>query len=101
MKLSAKKVQILANYFRSKPVKAVYLFGSWARGDADCESDIDLLLERDFDVAAQINIPQCQLDLKALLSRNMDLFQHHKLQKYWRPWILKESILIYKKQEPI
>ncbi len=37
--------QTVSEYFKDKPVKKVYLFGSYARGEADENSDVDLLLE--------------------------------------------------------
>jgi uncharacterized protein len=44
--LTAEQIkQTVSEYFRDKPVKKVYLFGSYARGEATEESDVDLLLE--------------------------------------------------------
>ena len=37
--------QVVAEYFADKPVKRVQVFGSYARGEATAESDLDLLLE--------------------------------------------------------
>lgn len=39
--------QTVTNYFKDKPVKRVYLFGSYARGEADEKSDVDLLIDLD------------------------------------------------------
>ena len=39
----------VTNYFRDKPVKKVYLFGSYARGEADENSDVDLLVDLDYE----------------------------------------------------
>ena len=36
--------QVLAEYFADKPVQRVEIFGSYARGEATAESDVDLLL---------------------------------------------------------
>ena len=37
--------QVLAEYFADKPVRRVEVFGSYARGEATSESDLDLLIE--------------------------------------------------------
>ncbi|HPH99648.1 MAG TPA: nucleotidyltransferase domain-containing protein [Chitinophagaceae bacterium] len=39
--------QVVQEYFKDKPVQKVYLFGSYARGEADENSDIDLLVDLD------------------------------------------------------
>lgn len=36
--------QVLAEYFADKPVRRIQVFGSYARGEATAESDLDLLL---------------------------------------------------------
>ncbi|RZK25576.1 MAG: hypothetical protein EOO57_24765, partial [Hymenobacter sp.] len=35
---------VVAEYFADKPVRRVEVFGSYARGEATAESDLDLLL---------------------------------------------------------
>ena len=37
--------QVLAEYFADKPVRRIQVFGSYARGEATAESDLDLLVE--------------------------------------------------------
>jgi predicted nucleotidyltransferase len=38
-----------ALFFKDKPVKKAYVFGSAARGDAGADSDIDILVDLDYD----------------------------------------------------
>ena len=42
--------KIVTEYFREKPVHRVWLFGSYARGDADETSDVDVLVDMDYSV---------------------------------------------------
>ena len=37
--------QVFAEYFADNPVRRMQVFGSYARGEATAESDLDLLLE--------------------------------------------------------
>lgn len=37
--------QVVAAYFADKPVRRVEVFGSYARGEATAESDLDLIIE--------------------------------------------------------
>ncbi|MGI4738445.1 MAG: nucleotidyltransferase family protein [Janthinobacterium lividum] len=37
--------QVVAAYFADKPVRRVQVFGSYARGEATAQSDLDLLIE--------------------------------------------------------
>ena len=42
MKLTPQEIEKIRFFFSDKPVKKVYLFGSFARGEADENSDVDL-----------------------------------------------------------
>jgi predicted nucleotidyltransferase len=48
MQLSASQINQIQTFFTDKPVKKVYLFGSYARGEADENSDVDLLIDWDY-----------------------------------------------------
>ncbi len=48
MNLEKSKINIIKEYFRTQPVLRAYLFGSYVRGQADVNSDIDILVELDY-----------------------------------------------------
>jgi uncharacterized protein len=95
MQLSDEQRETLAKYFSSKPVIAVYVFGSYARGDADHESDVDLIVVRDFDASAPMSALRYKKDLDVLLSVRTDVYQDHRILKYARENILRERCLVY------
>jgi predicted nucleotidyltransferase len=66
--MSDANIAIIRNYFKDKPVLKAYLFGSYARGDAGIESDIDILV---------------------------DLVSEKAVSRHVRPFIEKEKMLIY------
>ena len=49
MHLTERELDTIRAFFRTKPVLRAWLFGSYARGEADAKSDVDLLLELDYD----------------------------------------------------
>ena len=48
MKLSSEEIRMIAEYFWNKPVLRPFLFGSFSRGDAEENSDVDILVELDY-----------------------------------------------------
>ena len=46
--------ETIADYFKTQPVNKAWLFGSFARGEATPESDIDILVE--YDKGARISL---------------------------------------------
>lgn len=48
MTLDNAKIELIKTYFKTKPVLKAYLFGSYVRGQADSNSDIDILVDLDY-----------------------------------------------------
>jgi predicted nucleotidyltransferase len=91
--------QTAAKYFVDKPVKNVYLFGSYARNEQQSDSDIDLLLDIDY---AQKKVDLFDLydwieDLQVLLNKKVDLIPSDGLSPFMAPFIEADKILIYAK----
>jgi hypothetical protein len=62
------------DYLASKPIKKAYLFGSYARGEATPESDVDILAELDeTKTIGMIEFIKIMDDLEEILKRKVDL----------------------------
>lgn len=54
-------------------IPAVYLFGSYARGEADDKSDVDVLIQRTGSLVKGITIGELYNDLQEGLQKEVDL----------------------------
>jgi len=98
MNISNKSIGILQDYFKDKPVFKAFVFGSFARGDADLKSDYDILVELDYSKKIGMEFLQMQIDLVNMLKRNVDLVSDKALSRYIRPFVDKDKILIYERK---
>ena len=73
-------------------VDAMYLFGSYAKGIADSESDIDFRIDKG-DVRG-IKFAGLYSDLEEILGKPVDLVTTASLDENFRQSIAKEEILI-------
>lgn len=95
MNLENSKIESIKAYFRTKPVLRAYLFGSYVRGQADKESDIDILVDLDYNEKIGLQFIQMKLDLEKLLNSKVDLVSSAGLSKYIQPLIESEKQIIY------
>ncbi len=63
----------LRNYMIDKPIKKVYLFGSYARGEMDNQSDLDILLELDQNQKVGLLFSKIVLDIKEMFPIKVDV----------------------------
>ncbi|RYF74648.1 MAG: hypothetical protein EOO39_08240, partial [Cytophagaceae bacterium] len=78
----------LTDYFRTKPVKRAYLFGSYVRGEQSETSDIDILVELDYEQGADFfGFIQMQDELTILLKKPVDLLSANGLSTFIKPYI--------------
>lgn len=97
MNLSSSDIEIIQNYFKTKPVLKAYLFGSYARNEADEKSDVDVLVELDYNKHIGLGFVQMQLDLQELLHKKIDLVSQNGISKHIAPYINNDKQLIYAK----
>lgn len=91
---------------RKYDIPAVYIFGSYARNEADENSDVDVLIQRKGSKIIGWMIGALYEDLSESLGKGLDLVTTETLEqeetKRRTPWfvdnLLKERLLIYAKQ---
>jgi len=88
---------IVEDYFQDKPVKKIFLFGSYARGEANENSDVDLLVELDRSQHIGLSFFGWYQDLQDVFKRKVDVVSANGLSKYIGPYIEADKKLIYDK----
>lgn len=86
-KLAAQRTRLQAQY----RIRALWLFGSCARGDAHPRSDIDLLVEFE-EPPSLLEWARLQRELSQLLGRRVEVVPKHLLKPYLRERVLQEAI---------
>ena len=74
-----------------------YLFGSYVRGEATENSDVDILVDLDYSQPIGLEFIQMRIDLQVLLSKSVDLVSSRGLSKHIKPYIEAEKKMIYAK----
>lgn len=95
MALEKHTLEQLRSYFAAQPVKQAFPFGSFARGVADAQSDVDILVELDHSKPIGLHFIQMGLDLEALLGRRVDLVTTKGLSPYVKVFVDRDKQLIY------
>ncbi len=98
MKLSEREREIIAAFFADKPVKRAFLFGSYARGDADNSSDIDLLIEWDYNQAIGWKWIGYWKELQNRLQKKVDFVSDRWLDPKISSFVHHDKELIYERQ---
>lgn len=75
-------------------VKRAALFGSYARGDATKDSDIDLLIEFKGKSKSLLDLAALKFNLEESLGKQVDLVTYNSLHPLLRERILSEQIII-------
>jgi predicted nucleotidyltransferase len=95
MILDNNQIDAIKNYFRTRPVLKAYLFGSYVRGNADNQSDIDILVDLDYSQKIGLQFIQMKIDLEKILNNRVDLVSSNGMSKYIKPIVDSEKQLIY------
>lgn len=88
-----KRLALFHNELKKYSVKELYIFGSYARGEAGNESDIDILI--DFEPHAQIGLfafAKIRRQLCELLDMEVDLVTLDAIRPEMKEEILQEAV---------
>ena len=75
------------------PIESIAVFGSYARNEANENSDVDLLVKFNGKIGWEINLLASELE--SLLGKKVDLVSSDGIRKpYWKEHILKLAIYV-------
>lgn len=84
-------------YCTKYPIKQIGLFGSYARGEADEDSDIDLIVEFE-DKVSLMKVLGLKTRLEADLRKRVDLVEPDSVDADLANEIAKDAVVLYEKQ---
>ncbi|MBS1584978.1 MAG: nucleotidyltransferase domain-containing protein [Bacteroidetes bacterium] len=89
--------QVVNTFFDNKPVRKVWLFGSYARGDADESSDVDVLVDIDYSMPLGWDYFTWRDELAKQLNKRVDIVSLGWENKYIKPLIDADKQVIYER----
>ena len=89
----------LAEICKDSSVNRIWLFGSYARNEADSESDIDLIVDLDnaLDIEIFDSIRDVKIDPMSLSLFNRKMQSDLRFNKGFVERVLDERVLVYEK----
>ena len=78
-------------------IRKLSLFGSVLREDFTNQSDVDVLVEFEYEKTPGLAIITMEDKLSDIINRQIDLRTPADLSRYFREEVLKEAMLIYEK----
>lgn len=88
--IKEKVISIATNY----NLKSITLFGSYARGEATKDSDIDLIINFDSE-STLLTLSDIMNELEAAFNKEVDIVSHNSAPARFMFNILEEEILMY------
>lgn len=88
----------LQGYFAQQPIDKAWVFGSFARGEQDATSDVDLLVRLDTTHPMGLAYFGMIADLEKLLHRPVDLVVDGDLLPYAAQTADRDKVLVYERK---
>ena len=87
-------INIINNVLSHYPVKSASIFGSYARGDFNEKSDVDILIEYKEPMSMMLFM-KMKYELEDALKKNVDVVTYSALKDFLKQKILAEQQIIY------
>lgn len=89
----------IKSYLKTQPIKKMWVFGSFSRGEERPDSDIDLLVQydRENNRVGLFTIIRIQQQLQEMLGRKIDLVEEGTLMPFAVDSANHDKILIYER----
>jgi len=97
MKLTNREIKLIKDYFKTRPVLRAYIFGSYARGEADEKSDVDILVDLDQNELMGLAFFSMYQELEQKLHKKIDIIPSDSLSPYVRESAHAEKKLFYER----
>lgn len=95
--MNTQVIDILRDYFKSKPVEKAWVFGSFSRGEERDDSDIDIIVSLSPDARMGLSYYGMICDLEDRLSRPVDMVREGQLLPFAAESANQDKILVYKR----
>lgn len=83
--------------FEKNGVKSAGLFGSYSRGEAAAESDIDILVSFS-ETKSLLDIIGLELELSDIFNKKVDLVTENFLSRHFREDVLNNLVVFYERK---
>jgi|SRR3989344_1523509 len=84
----------ITSILRQNDVEFAGLFGSFARGDERPDSDVDILIRYGKEKSL-LDLIGLEQELAAVLQRKVDVVTEDAVNKYIRPYVMKDLHVLY------
>lgn len=92
-------ISTTSSILKNEPVERAAFFGSFSRGDVSEESDIDILVEPDYDSSfSYLDLVRLERDLSDKLGQKVDLLTFNSLNPHMKDKVNKEAKIFYERQ---